>query len=97
MPRLIVTKQAAKGIGRCRVFLHRHSPDAAERAGQTIEQSLFKLETSPLIGRPIESRSPLRELVIPFGETGYVALYRYDAETNLVYILAFRHQREIGY
>ncbi|MBB5274336.1 hypothetical protein HNR26_000374 [Rhizobium rosettiformans] len=39
----------------------------------------------------------MRELVIPFGETGYVALYRYDEEADLVYILAFRHQREAGY
>ena len=39
----------------------------------------------------------MRELVIPFGETGYVALYRYDTEGDLVYILAFRHQREAGY
>jgi ParE toxin of type II toxin-antitoxin system, parDE len=39
----------------------------------------------------------MRELVIPFGESGYVALYRHDAEADLVYILAFRHQREAGY
>jgi plasmid stabilization system protein ParE len=97
VPRLIVTKRAAAGIQRCRVFLYRHSPEAAERAGRIIEQSLFKLETSPLIGRPIEGRSPLRELVIPFGERGYVALYRHEAETDLLYILAFRHQREVGY
>jgi ParE toxin of type II toxin-antitoxin system, parDE len=39
----------------------------------------------------------MRELVIPFGERGYVALYRYEAEADLLYILAFRHQREGGY
>ena len=97
MPRLVITKRAAAGIGRCRVFLSRHSPEAAARAGRIVEQSLFRLETSPLIGRPIEGRFPMRELVIPFGETGYVALYRYDTEADLVYILAFRHQREAGY
>lgn len=39
----------------------------------------------------------MRELVIPFGERSYVALYRYAAEADLVYILASWHQREAGY
>ncbi|THV14280.1 type II toxin-antitoxin system RelE/ParE family toxin [Rhizobium rhizophilum] len=97
MPRLIVTKRAAAGIGRCRSFLGQHSSEAAARAGQSIVLTLFKLETSPLIGRPVEGHNPLRELVIPFGKSGYVALYRYDAEAETVYVLAFRHQREAGY
>ncbi|WP_082510766.1 MULTISPECIES: type II toxin-antitoxin system RelE/ParE family toxin [unclassified Rhizobium] len=97
MPRLIITKRAASGVQRCRVFLHRHSPEVAERAGRIVEQSLFKLEASPLIGRPVEGRSHMRELVIPFGERSYVALYRYAAEADLVYILASWHQREAGY
>ncbi|RKE85643.1 type II toxin-antitoxin system RelE/ParE family toxin [Rhizobium sp. AG855] len=97
MPRLIITKRAAAGIQRCRVFLHQHSPEAAARAGRIIEQSLLKLETSPLIGRPIDGQSVMREVVIPFGDRGYVALYRYEAEADLLYILAFRHQREGGY
>jgi plasmid stabilization system protein ParE len=35
-----------------------------------------------------------REWIIGFGDTGYVALYRYDGDT--VIILAVRHQREAG-
>jgi hypothetical protein len=38
----------------------------------------------------------LRELVIAFGDSGYVALYQYNAERDAVYVLAFRHQREAG-
>ncbi len=55
------------------------------------------LETNPQIGRPLEDSPELRELVIPFGSTGYVALYRYDKSENVVFVLAFRHQREAGY
>jgi hypothetical protein len=38
----------------------------------------------------------LRSLVIPFGDAGYVALYRHDPVRDLVVVLAFRHQRDAG-
>ena len=49
------------------------------------------------IGRPLPNNFNLRELIIDFGVSGYVALYRYDREQDAVYILAFRHQKEAGY
>lgn len=67
------------------------------RAGQVIEQQLSLLETSPDIGRPDEELPQLRELVIPFGDSGYVALYLYDQTSDDLYVLAFRHQKEAGY
>jgi hypothetical protein len=39
----------------------------------------------------------LRELVISFGDSGYIALYRYEPATDTVYVLVFRHQKEAGY
>ena len=56
-----------------------------------------RLETAPGIGRPLPEQPELRELVIGFGESGYVALYRYVPHADAVYVLAFRHQREAGY
>ena len=35
-----------------------------------------------------------REWLISFGDSGYVALYRFDGEEAV--ILAIRHQREAG-
>ncbi|MGP4132183.1 hypothetical protein OJE16_21590 [Pantoea tagorei] len=32
-----------------------------------------------------------------FGDSGYVALYRYEQHEDRIYILAFRHQKEAGY
>ena len=55
------------------------------------------LETDPNIGRPFPEVPKLRELVIAFGDSGYVALYRHDLDVDAVYILAFRHQKEAGY
>ncbi|WP_245519153.1 type II toxin-antitoxin system RelE/ParE family toxin [Neorhizobium sp. BT27B] len=49
------------------------------------------------MGRPFSDNEPLRELLIPFGSSGYVALYRFEPADNTGYILAFRYQREAGY
>ncbi|MBI4808167.1 MAG: type II toxin-antitoxin system RelE/ParE family toxin [Nitrosomonadales bacterium] len=53
------------------------------------------LEFNPLIGRP--SNNDKRELVIGHRSHGYVALYRYVAEVDTVFILAVRSQQEAGY
>ncbi|KPX80039.1 type II toxin-antitoxin system RelE/ParE family toxin, partial [Pseudomonas meliae] len=72
-------------------------PEAAKRAGQAIERQFLLLETAPDIGRPFPEMPELREMVIAFGDSGYVALYRQEAAADTVYILAFRHQKEAGY
>ena len=97
MPRVIITQGAAKGLERCRLFLVEKNPQAARRAGQAIERQFTLLETNPDIGRPLDDLPELRELVVAFGESGYVALYRHELETDTVYVLAFRHQKEAGY
>lgn len=37
-----------------------------------------------------------REWPIDFGDSGYVARYRIDPDTDTVVILAVRHQKETG-
>ncbi len=97
MPRVIVTQGAAVGLARCRRFLSAKAPEAAKRAGQAIEQYFLLLEKTPDIGRPLPEKPELRELIIPFGDSGYVALYRTEPADDAVYVLAFRHQKEAGY
>ena len=97
MPRVIITEGAVTGMENCRRFLIEKNPLAARRAAQSIQRQLSLLETSPNIGRPLDSLPELRELVVGFGDSGYIALYRFDDETDAVYILAFRHQKEVGY
>lgn len=97
MPRVIITQEAANGLERCRLFLVGKNPQAARRAGQAIERQFALLETSPDIGRPLDDLPELRELIVAFGESGYVALYRHELESDTAYVLAFRHQKEAGY
>jgi plasmid stabilization system protein ParE len=68
--------------------------DAPDRIAQII-QAIDVLARSPLIGRPVKGGK--RELVIGRGTRGYVALCRYVAEIDTVFVLAMRHQRESGY
>ncbi len=97
MPQVIVTESAAEGLERCRRFLAAKVPEAARRAGQAIERQFLLLETVPDIGRPLPEMPELRELVIAFGDSGYVGLYRHEPAADAVYVLAFRHQKEAGY
>jgi plasmid stabilization system protein ParE len=97
VPRVIVTEGAARGLERCRSFLEGKAPEAARRAAQVIGRHLLSLETTPSMGRPLPDLTELRELVIAFGDSGYVALYRHVAFDDVVYVLAFRHQKEAGY
>jgi len=96
VPQVIVAEGAAEGLERCRSFLAVKAPDAARRAGQAIERQFLLLETAPDIGRPFHETPELRELVIAFGDSGYVALYRHEPAADAVYVLAFRHQKEAG-
>ena len=66
------------------------------RAGSVIERHLQLLETAPDMGRPLDDQPELRELVIGFGEAGYVALYRYVPSEEAV-VLAVRHHKEAVY
>lgn len=97
MSQVIITEGAGRGLERCRRFLSAKNRSAARRAGQAIERQFARLETNRDIGRPIADLPELRELVIDFGDSGYVALYRYEATDDTVYVLAFRHQKEAGY
>ena len=97
MPRVTVTPGAVSGLERCRRLLAEKNPRAARRAADTIKKAFATLADYPEIGRPYPQEPGLRELLVAFGDSGYVALYRHDAAEDAVFILAFRHQKEAGY
>ena len=70
--------------------------DLAADALSAIKAGLNVLERFPFTCRKAADTPFLRELVIPFGSTGYVALFEVvDGET--VVVGAVRHQREDDY
>jgi plasmid stabilization system protein ParE len=71
--------------------------DLAHAAFSTIKFEVEeRLSRTPMIYRKATTSPFLRELIIPFGGTGYVALYEVQAGA-VVNILAVRHQLEDDY
>lgn len=96
MPQVRFAQAALQDLTRLREFLRPKSPVAAQRAAATITKTIQLLGQHPQIGRPVEDMDPeFRELVIDFGDSGYIALYRLEGDA--VVVLAIRHQREVGY
>ena len=95
MPRLIWTPAALRDVRRLYRFLEEQNIDAARRAVKAIRDGMKIIAVQPGIGRPAGDMEPeYREWLIDFGDSGYVALYRYDGDKAV--ILAVRHQREVG-
>lgn len=95
MTRLVLSPTAFQDIDRLTDFLLESDPVAAGDTMPLLISGLRVLQQHPLIGRPVER--DYRELVISRGDTGYVALYKFDIENDLAVVLTIRHQREAGY
>ena len=95
MTRWLVSLETADDLEALIDFLVSDMPEHAVRTVDLIMDGLNILQDHPNIGRPLQL--PLRELVISRGRTGYVALYEYDAQADVVVVLAIRHQRQAGY
>ncbi len=100
MYRVRFTEEAEDDLVRLYEFvLTRDKSDwtLAERALEAIRHGIRSLELTPFSFRKVTPNNPfLREIVIPFGASGYVALYEIDNEETVT-ILAVRHQREDDY
>jgi len=91
------TEEAQADLLRLYDFLLERDLEPAERALATIRQALALLESFPFSCRkPLPDTPRFRELLIPFGREGHVALFEIDSATTVT-ILAIRHQREDDY
>ena len=70
--------------------------ELAERALDAVVKAAESLSRSPFIYRKAGKSPFLRELLIPFGNSGYVALFEIE-DASTVTILAVRHQLEDDY
>ena len=102
--RVMLTEGAASDLRR----LYRHKLEQtldvdgtidfepAERALEAIRSSLDSLERNPFTCRKAGTGPFLRELIIPHGNTGYVALFEIMGSESVA-VVAIRHQREDDY
>ncbi|MDM0007809.1 type II toxin-antitoxin system RelE/ParE family toxin [Variovorax sp. J22G73] len=96
------TRQAAEDLERRYDFVLERELDRngdlalASRALEAIEHGISALAFSPFTCRKAGDSPFIRELVIPFGASGYVALFEIEASDSIV-VAAVRHQREDDY
>ena len=96
MSRVIWSPAALLDVQRLYRFLALQNIDAAKQAVNALRKGVKVLQLQSGIGRPIDDMpEEFREWIIDFGDSGYVARYRIDSE--VVMILAVRHQKEVGY
>lgn len=101
MKRFVVrfTDEAEADLLRLFDYLLERDIGSAERAGSAIAKGIKLLEIFPFSCRKAGAGAGdpfLREIIIPFGNSGYVALFEIEAD-GYVTILAVRHQREDDY
>lgn len=93
------TKEAEGDLLRLIDFLIVQDLSAARKAQAAIIEAVKFLTIFPFSCRKAEGstgNSFVRELLIPFGNAGYVALFEID-DAKTVTVLAVRHQREDDY
>jgi plasmid stabilization system protein ParE len=95
--RVRISNAAQDDLERLLDFLAPVNYPAALRARAAIERGYEFLADMPFACRKVDDANPfLRELIIPFGGVGYVALFEIEDDVTLT-ILAVRHQREDDY
>jgi toxin ParE1/3/4 len=98
MSRIELAREIGDDFDRILDHLAHHDVENSASRIDDIIQTINVLEYNPLIGRPVRSgMNELALLVIGRDAHGYVALYRYVAAIDTVFVLAIRSQREAGY
>jgi plasmid stabilization system protein ParE len=92
---VVHSARALADLERAFESLRAETPAATVAAADAIRSGVESLAVHPLLGHRLHE--DIRELVISYGQTGYVALYRFIVPKDEVRILALRHQREIGF
>ncbi|MDE1159435.1 MAG: type II toxin-antitoxin system RelE/ParE family toxin [Neorhizobium sp.] len=91
------TDEALEDFDRLYDYLIAYDLDLADRAYGAIRNAIRLLEQFPFSCRKAAGGNPLlRELLVPFGSSGYIVLFRIDG-SEAVTVAAIRHQREDDY
>ncbi len=94
MAKLSYSERAVSDLKRFAEFAAETGEDGY-RVISLIIAAVEMLSDHPHVGRGVDGY--LSELVISRGRNGYVAMYRFDIDEDVVRILSIRHQREAGY
>jgi len=86
---------ALNDLGRVREFLRPKNAEAAQRAVVSIKKAVAALEINPRLGKVVEDLPDFHDIIIPFAGRSYILRYR--THDDIVFIVAIRHSREVGF
>ena len=90
---IVFTPDALADVERLRAFLDQANPGAAKRAVAAILMAIERLQEFPDLGMPTVDPE-IRQIVIRFGASGYIARYAVLAETGDIVVTRIWHGRE---
>jgi toxin ParE1/3/4 len=93
--RIILADRVSGDLARIRDHLDAHAASEVAIRIASLLAAVNILLDNPEMGRPVTRGR--RELVIGRKARGYVALYKFISNEDLIWILAIRSQRESGY
>lgn len=91
--KVIVSQAARADLARLHAFLAEKNPAAADRVASVLIPAIQSIEAFPRCGR-LTAAPNVRELIIPFGRSGYVLRYAHSPEMDEAVVLRIAHGRE---
>jgi plasmid stabilization system protein ParE len=90
---IVLAPDALADVERLRSFLDQANPGAASRAMVAILTAIERLQEFPDLGMPTGD-AEIRQIVIRFGASGYIARYAVIPETGDIIVTRIWHGRE---
>ena len=99
MPRIAFSKQANEDLTRLAKFIEKIDLNLSNKAINIILDGIEYLADFPLIAPASDEEKYLgmRELFVPFGKGGYLVLYEFDMDNDVVIVGAIRHTKEVDF
>jgi plasmid stabilization system protein ParE len=92
---VVYSPRALDDFERVFEFLAQHDPATAVAAVTAVQTAVLALADHPFLGRRV--RGEIRKLIISYGRTGFVALYRFVPSKSEIRVLTIQHQRELDF
>lgn len=93
--RIRYTSEAEKDLLKIAEFEFKATGDT--RGADHLQLMLKNLADNPNIGTKYDEHMGIRQIHVPFGKSGYSALYKVHDVIEIIGVLRIKHQKEDGY
>lgn len=94
MPQIIYTEEFINDFERLFLFLEEKNPMAAQSLAKILQE---KLDLLAIIPKAFTFFGEFRLYLLEFGTSSYAVLYDYDEDSDSIFLLRMKHQKEAGF